>query len=328
MDRRAFLAGALGATVASGAKAWSLPFFSGRKEEFDENLTVFLSDVHVSGRAQDPSYMFDRLRDCVAEILRLSPLPRRVLVLGDVAYLNGRKVDYEKTRPVFQVLVDAGIDVRLTPGNHDHRAAFREVYPEYAVDEAHVIKSPVPGKAVSVVRMPTCDFFLIDSLQENLSEPEVYNPVPGELPADEYEWLKERLPKWERPFFVGCHHPQHELMVRDKGGNPVKGANLAMILSESPRIAGFVNGHDHCWAKGWCGRGMEYKTYHKLTVPTTGFWGDIGYVLFRTAEDRAVAELVQTDFYFPRPLKPGRARPADWDDNIAANEGEKCLFRF
>ena len=63
-------------------------------------------------------------------------------------------------------------------------------------------------------------------------------------------------------------------------------------------------------------------------LPSTGWWGDIGYATMRTYADRAELKLVQRDFYFPHPLKEGEQRPKLWDDIIAEKRGASCVFRF
>ena len=46
---------------------------------------------------------------------------------------------------------------------------------------------------------------------------------------------------------------------------------------------------------------------------------DIGYAEMRTFADRAELKLVETDFYFPRPLNPGEKRPREWDEILSEN---------
>ena len=47
---------------------------------------------------------------------------------------------------------------------------------------------------------------------------------------------------------------------------------------------------------------------------------------FRTREDRATLSFVQNDFFFPRPLAEGQARPAEWGQIRRACEGDSCTF--
>ena len=60
-----------------------------------------------------------------------------------------------------------------------------------------------------------------------------------------------------------------------------------------------------------------------------GWWGTIGFSLFRTFPDRAELSLAPgNDFFFPNPLKPGEQRPPEWDDIVAEERGGKCIFRY
>ncbi len=290
-----------------------------RSVSFDDNLTVLLADVHVGGLATDPCYQLQYIEVAVADILRMDPLPRRVFVFGDLAFLFGRKCDYEKSYPLMKLIRDAGIDLYITMGNHDHRGAFFEVYPE------HAETTPVKGKAVSVVTMPDCDFILFDSLQENLSGAEADNPVPGELPEDEYEWLAQELPKRKKPFFLGCHHPLNEIKVLNGTGEKT----LQGLFSKCPALSGYINGHNHRWDSEWGIRDWgDRRCVKRLILPSTGHWGDIGYTLFRTGPDGAVAEFVQRDFFFATPLKEGETRPPVWDAVYREHTGATCRFSY
>ena len=64
-----------------------------------------------------------------------------------------------------------------------------------------------------------------------------------------------------------------------------------------------------------------------LALPSTGLWGDIGYVKFYTSRSGATAELVQYDFYFQTPTAHA-TRPAFWDVRLRDNQGKKARFAF
>ena len=65
----------------------------------------------------------------------------------------------------------------------------------------------------------------------------------------------------------------------------------------------------------------------ELSLPSSGFWGDIGYVKFRTSPDGATAELVQDDFYFQTPTAHA-VRPRYWDVRLRENQGKTMEFSF
>ena len=62
-----------------------------------------------------------------------------------------------------------------------------------------------------------------------------------------------------------------------------------------------------------------------LALPSTGLWGDIGYVTLRTDAEGAVAELHQDDFYLrtPTSIVP---RPALWDARVRDGQGQAMHF--
>ena len=311
VSRRAFLRlSALGGTLmAAGGCRTAL--FTGAASDYDPNLTVFLSDIHVRG---GESYQLEHFKRVVAEILKMSPLPKRAVVFGDLAYLFGRKEDYVTSAPYLKQLTDAGISVTIGMGNHDRRSAFLEVHPEYARC------TKVPGRIVSVVDVGNADILMLDSLAGSDDRGSSNSGlVPGTLDAAQQEWLLAELPKWKRPVFVCAHHPVSELAA---GGKP-----LSELLFNSPAFAGYINGHNHRWYAEWMLRNYsQRKLLCYLGLPSTGHWGDIGYTLFHTTSRDAVANLVQHDFFFPNPIKEGESRPETWDAILEKNCGAHYRF--
>ena len=310
INRRSFLTLSAfgGASLVTGG---CRSLFTGAANDYDPNLTVLLSDIHVAG---GKSYQLDRFKSTVAEILKMSPLPKNVVVFGDLAYLYGRKADYMTSAPYLKQLTDAGIAVTIGMGNHDRRSTFLEVHPEY------IKRTKVSDSIVSVVDVGHADILMLDSLagsddrgQSNMGK------VSGDLSAAQQDWLLAELPRWKRPVFVCAHHPYNELYV---GGKPI-----SKLLFESSNVAGFINGHNHRWYADWSLRNYkDRKLLCYLGLPSTGHWGDIGYTVFRTTPRRAVAELVERDFFFPRPLKEGEARPEVWDAILDKNNGAHYSF--
>ncbi len=106
-------------------------FFLASAEDFDESLAVLLSDLHVSGldgppheggkpRSTHPRAWLER---SVAEILKMTPLPRNVIVFGDIAYLRGRIEDYRRSAPELKLLVGTEEGQALTIQSNDTVAA-------------------------------------------------------------------------------------------------------------------------------------------------------------------------------------------------------------
>jgi hypothetical protein len=107
--------------------------------------------------------------------------------------------------------------------------------------------------------------------------------------------LAETLKAYPKPVFVGSHHPLKEIGI-DK------------MLTFSPAAAGYIHEHDHRWLKTWVKQDWSsQRILRTLCLPSTGHWGDIGYTLLRLQPDRCIAELMQRDFFFPKPA----ANPQD-----------------
>ena len=311
LNRRMFCLGGA-AAVAAPCLAKSL----GKLEGHDPSLTVFLSDMHVGqeGRqtiwGKQPGYQNALFEKAVNKVLKMRPLPARTVIFGDLALWMGFNEDYEASLPAINRLKAAGIAVTITMGNHDHRGAFLKFHPEYAKS------SPVPGRIVSVVDLGTCDLLLLDSLGENERGAGYVNLVKGVLDKVQKEWLVETVESAKRPFIVGSHHSPMELNVLD-------------LLLRQPRFIGYVYGHEHFWNARWepCA-GDESRFAYRICLPSTGWWGDIGFATCRTLADRAEIALVEDDFFFQSPLKNGEPRPPEWDDILARNRGRVCTLTY
>ncbi|MGN0833168.1 MAG: metallophosphoesterase family protein [Kiritimatiellia bacterium] len=319
MTRRNFLWSGL-SLAASALTPGNSP--AGDAPRFDERLAVLLSDIHVNGLERYPDgdrkgksikrLMRERLRKTVDEILSMDPRPRHVFVFGDIAYLNGRDCDYSRAKPELRRLTDAGIALTLGLGNHDHRAAFFDAWPEYR--ERTLLKDHV----VTATRMPDVDLIMLDSLDDN-GIAGARNPPKGRLSTAHQAWIKQNLQGWDRPFLLGAHHSIKALAV-DNGTAPL----AEFLRAASPNFRGFIHGHDHLWKRDLC-VWTDPAARPLLSLPCNGLWGDIGYVIFKTTPEKGVATLVQHDFYLHDPLPPGQERAA-WTNRLQDNRGERCTF--
>ena len=319
LTRRSFFGGAIAAAAFGCRSTNSCQTAKGAAK--DQNLSVFLSDIHISGRnlkpkrKAQPTYQNPLLENAVDAVLAMDPLPARVVVFGDIALWFGLDTDYETSQPILKRLTDAGIDLYVTTGNHDHRAPLFRFYPR----QAEI--TPVKGRVVSVIDLGYADLFLMDSLRENLDGEGAGNPGDGELDEAQQKWLMSTAAAAKRPFFVGAHHPPNEIKIGTE--------KITAALEENPMFAGYIHGHNHRWFKQWHHKG--YSSGHivrSACLPSTGWWGDIGYATMRTFADRAELSLVETDFFFPRPLAKGEKRPREWDEILSENRGAVCTFTY
>lgn len=307
ISRRFFLIGAT-AALAAGRRCAAAPV------KIDGNLTVFLADLHVR---DEKCYQYRYCARIVNEILAMNPLPKNVVVFGDLAYSCGLKSEYETSRKLLGRFLDAGIEVTVGMGNHDRRSAFLEVWPEYRK------RTLVPGRIVTGTDLGAVDLLMLDGLQgtDERAENDM-GPVPGKLDAAQQEWLYAYLAKLKRPTILASHFPINEMCGT--------GRRLADRLRDYPHVVGYIYGHEHRWDPHWVkyGWGM-HKILRYLCLPSTGHWGDIGYVTFRTGRNAAQARFVQKDFFFSTPAAPGKPRPQTWDD-ILEERGRStlCTFRY
>ncbi len=311
--RREFLG--MAACAAAGC-AVTKP--SGR---YDESLTVFFSDAHVSGLAA-PKAKFTprRLSSLVDEVLAMRPLPRRVVHLGDLAYKHGVPEDYSVAVPILRRLQAAGIELVFCMGNHDRRHAFSRAWPGL------LEKSPVPGRFVSVTSLGTADLVVLDGLlgaDDRL--PDDMGPLSGGIFADQFEWMKRELPSRRRPFLVASHFPLDDIQFVD---GPKE--NLGRwLLENAPMCIGYLHGHSHRWIPSWIhGPWNKRSTLRTLCIPSGGMWGDIGYVVMRTYGDRAVCRLAMRDFYFPCEPDDPNDRKSSWRLMVEELDGSRCSFPY
>ena len=321
MTRRAFLGGAASAAAFVGVGGCSaMPTFGSLRK--DETLVAILSDCHV-GNWHSTEYQGVKLAECVARVLALDPLPSKMFIPGDLAYLWGRKEDYELSRRLLQPVIDAGIEITIGMGNHDRRDNFLEFWPEYAD------RSPVPDRIVSKVRGTHFDYIMADTLDQ----PEATDKwiTPGALDDAQREWLKAECAAAKRPLLVMAHHPAGELGILGKGctiASARKFGELIMGTKEEPtNCCGYIHGHDHQWyvtrsLTSW----QDGRVGQTAGLPSTGHWGDIGYCLLREHPDRAELSLVQYDYFTPNPPSADAAPNPAWQAIVRDNAGKRCTF--
>ena len=310
ISRRNFIAGA-GAAFASSALTGCGSLSVADGILVDQNLTVFLSDIHIEGGLAEAHHQNALFVETVEEVLKLRPRPARAVVFGDVARFFGKREDYAAAKPLLAKL-EAAMPVALATGNHDHRIPMSRAFPQ------RWAASPVPGRLVTVVDLGTMDLLLLDSLHETKPEGE-WNAGDGEIGKAQLDWLKRESSARKRPFFVGSHHNPRE--INDLG-------NEALVhLTGIENFAGWIHGHDHFWRRdvglrGWDDSPLNRRPYRIVSLPSTGYWGDIGFVTVRTSGHGAELTNVERDFFFLNPLKPGERRPQEWDRLVEENNGD------
>jgi len=313
-DRRGFLRLGMAAAACLAAPG---RLFAKSAADFDDDLVVFLADVHA-GAGSKCVVSRAKFRETVGEILAMRPLPRNVLVFGDVAYTCGLGVDYDFSRPLFKMLEDAGITVTIGMGNHDRRSEYAKRWPEAAA------KSLVPGRYVHLLETPNVDFLMLDSLAGADDRPQDdLGPGDGVLSDDQQQFLVHFLSGRTKPVVLCAHHKSGDLSACGK--------SVSSLLVESDCVAGYIHGHNHRWRRDWT-RNKKQKTPQRakreLCLPSNGMWGDIGYALCWLKPDRIVVEPVLKDFWLKRQM-PADKRPPEWDDILAEGRASgPCTMRL
>ena len=320
ISRRSFLRlSAAGCGFAVGGCAGISFFGTIRKEE---SLIAVLSDCHV-GNWNSPKYQGVKFAECVARVLALDPLPAKMFIPGDLAYLWGRREDYELARRLLQPVVDAGIEITIGMGNHDRRENFLDFWPEYAD------RSPVQGRIVSKVRGVHFDYIMADTLDQPKETDRWI--TPGTLDDAQREWLKAECAAAKRPLLVFAHHAAWELGSPEKDNANLSARRFGELIMGSKgaptNCCGYIHGHDHRW---YVTRSLIHWSDGRIGqtagLPSTGHWGDIGYCLLREHPDRAELSLVQYDYFSPEPLPAGAALNPAWQAIVRDNAGKRCTF--
>ena len=276
------------------------------RRRMDPSKVVLISDIHICGEFKDGKpfkypYNPTSLNLRIDEILALKPLPANVIVFGDVAWDYGLEEDYRYAAKLLKVT--------LALGNHDRRAPFFKVFPEYAQT------TPVPGRAVSVVSLPDVDIVMLDSLTELPDlKPKQKTTVSGHVDDAQIAWLKEYLARTDRPVILGSHHPLKEMPA------------LSDVITGSEKVAGYIYGHNHMWNKGVAILRPRKGTH---MVPTIGlpatFYGDIGFAVMTADAKGATLEFTSQGFWWPQPVENP---PAEWLQRQKDLQNEKCSIVF
>ena len=275
------------------------------KRGIDESLVCLMTDIHLAPGA----YQHDRIRKVVSDMLAQDTLPGYLIILGDLACKSGSKEEYLALKEVIKPVEDAGIRITMAMGNHDWRPNFAEVFPEYAA------KSLVADRMVFTVETPNVDFIVLDSL----IQPETYgrSQTKGEISESQRTWLETTLAAHsDKPVFVCAHHPLSD-------------TSLDRTIQKYACVKGYLYGHDHRWRRDFLlpfGRGNGGGVLQTLCLPSTGQWGDLGYVMMPTTDSRADAILHQDDFFFPAPAASEDQIPLQWKLIVEQHKETRCSF--
>lgn len=290
ISRRRFLAGSAAALAGGLAPRWSLA----AEKKTDPHLFALVSDTHVAANPDETSRgikMTDNFRRVSEEILGLNTQPALAIVNGDCAYLHGLKKDYEQFAKLIDPLRTSGLPLHLGMGNHDDRGTFAEVLA--ALRPEH---PPVTGRIIEVIPAERANWFLLDTLRKT-------NDTPGELGAEQVEWLGKALDEHDRkPAIVIMHHnPALDAAAKLTGGL-IDTLALLDVLRPRNHVKALVYGHTHDW------RFTERDGIHLINLPPTAYvfaaGRPNGWVTVDLRDDGATFNLHALDKNHPEHNKP------------------------
>jgi 3',5'-cyclic AMP phosphodiesterase CpdA len=197
-------------------------------------IFLHLSDTHLlSGEPAElygvePAAAVRRVLDHIAG---LPVAPAFCLVSGDLTH-DGAPASYAQLRMLLAPLEARGVPVLLGLGNHDDRAAFRQVFgdgPAGPADGAYCY-----SRVIGDLRV-----LMLDSL--------LPGQVAGALGAEQLSWLADHL---QTPAPGGdllvVHHPLVSPGVPWLAGELLQDtAELLAVLAGRP-LLGILSGHCHC----------------------------------------------------------------------------------
>ncbi|HVW51676.1 MAG TPA: phosphodiesterase [Trinickia sp.] len=197
-------------------------------------LLAQISDLHIKRpgalayRRVDTSAYLQR---CVARLNAMEPRPDAVVVTGDLVDL-GSLVEYEALK---RLLAPLTMPVYLLVGNHDDRAALREVFDGHAYlrGEGEFVQYAVDVGALRLIAL--------DSQTPRQSG--------GQLCDARLAWLEAQLTACAgKPVVVALHHPPFVCGIGHMDRQrlePESARRLAEVIGRFPNVERVICGHVH-----------------------------------------------------------------------------------
>lgn len=158
---------------------------------------IHISDTHINGApvlGSDPVVNFDT---CMAHVDKHHSDADMVIITGDLTH-HGQRSSYIKLR---DLMADRKTSPLLVLGNHDHRALFLEIFPQYRPDENGFIQY--------VITRPEGHFIILDTVKAGTHA--------GHYCALRQAWLKQQLQTARdagQPAFLFMHHHPVDVGVK------------------------------------------------------------------------------------------------------------------
>ena len=261
-SRRKFLTTSTMAAIASTTFPRNLFAEEPSRESTTDDVWAFASDMHLADWTDKPSENNARFQSVITAILNEPVKPRRLFLLGDNVG-GGSQGQYQRLLEILQPLVDAGIGIHASLGDHDHRERFRAIRPQLLPKEkkdesiTHIVQTESwadgETKHLEIVETKRANFFVLDSHVKT-------NQEEGEFGQNQLDWLVAELDRRkEKPAILMAHHPA--VKVSDAG--LADAAPFWKLLGKHSQVKAYFFGHSHIWLNYRFGR------VHQVNFPAT-----------------------------------------------------------
>ena len=231
-----------------GATTLGVAHFRAQAAPREEAHFALLSDTHIAADPQNNYrgfYPYRNLQEVIPQVLKAKP--DGVIINGDVARLTGEKEDYANVKKLLQPLAEEA-PVYMGMGNHDDRAPFFEVFPQYQG------QSPAEDKHVSIIEAGPIRILLLDSLL-------YVNKVAGLLGKDQRSWLQNYLVSSDqKPTVLFVHHT-----LGDRDSDLLDADRMFDIIRPFRQVKAVFYGHSHRYHV------EESKGLHLINLPAVGY---------------------------------------------------------
>jgi 3',5'-cyclic-AMP phosphodiesterase len=194
-------------------------------------LIAQITDLHIKGRDRLVYQRVDTarfLREAVAQIAALTPLPDIVVVTGDLTD-SGRAEEYAELR---EILASLPMPIFVLPGNHDERNALRDAFAaDGYLPRAGFLHYTIEDYPLRIVALDT-----------------VLPGSDGGLLCDErLAWLDRILAAApDRPTLIIMHHPPFRTGITQSDTLGLVGAGaLREIIARHAQVERLLCGHVH-----------------------------------------------------------------------------------
>ena len=272
VSRRRFVSSLLAMSGAAGGlfgRFGALSAASDSGQDAAEAWALF-SDTHI---ASDPEFnarginMAAHLRQGLSEALSAharKPM-RGLLINGDCAYLDGQAGDYATLGSLLVPVIEKGIPIHVTLGNHDERERIQQGLGSVfgsggqpAGKSSGRVGAELSEKLASCVHGRFCDWYLLDSLA-------VTNKTPGRVGEAQLAWLSACLKAApDRPALVMVHHNPHPISPAKSNGLTDTDLLLPVLL-DNRQVKALFFGHTHVAAK------FEIDGLHLVNLPACAY---------------------------------------------------------